>query len=345
MFSFKDRKEDDRRSTASPATTSPPTARRSSTSSRDDLRHRRRPAGTEAGRRQARPGEADPPHPAPRGVAPGVRGRLENLPRLVLRSQPPWRGLAGHPGPLRPDAPLHVQPRPTSTTCSARSAPRSRSATPTCSRGNAPGPARVEGALLGAEIVADPSGYFRVDHIFPGENWHADFRSPLTEPGVHVETGDYILAVDGQTTKGVDNFYRLLEGKADRVLTLLVNGKPTPQGAREERVRPVDSEQNLRYLDWVQTSRAKVDKLSGGRIGYIHLPDTAPSRQPRAVQVLLSAGQQGRPDLRRPLQRRRLHPRPDDRPDLPALAELLRRPLRRRQSDAAASPTPDPRSP
>jgi tricorn protease len=137
------------------------------------------------------------------------------------------------------------------------------------------GPKRVEGALLGAEIVADPSGYYRVAHIFPGENWQKDFRSPLTEPGVHVETGDYILAVDGKTTKGVDNFYRLMEGKAERVLTLLVNGKPNSQGAHEERVRPVSTEQNLRYLDWVQANRAKVDKLSGGRIGYLHLPDTA----------------------------------------------------------------------
>ena len=140
---------------------------------------------------------------------------------------------------------------------------------------NAPAPKRVEGALLGAEIEADPSGYYRIAHIFPGENWHPDFRSPLTEPGVHVRTGDYILAVDGQTTKGVDNFYRLLEGKADRVLTLLVNDKPMTQGAHSEEVRPVAKEQNLRYLDWVQANRAKVDKLSGGRIGYIHVPDTA----------------------------------------------------------------------
>ena len=55
--------------------------------------------------------------------------------------------------------------------------------------GNEPAPKRIEGGLLGAEIEADPSGYFRVAHIFPGENWHADFRSPLTEPGVHVEKG------------------------------------------------------------------------------------------------------------------------------------------------------------
>ncbi|HEY0513320.1 MAG TPA: PDZ domain-containing protein, partial [Thermoanaerobaculia bacterium] len=138
-----------------------------------------------------------------------------------------------------------------------------------------PGPKRVESALLGGEIEPHASGYYRVAHIFPGENWHKDFRSPLTEPGVHVQAGDFILAVDGQTTRGVDNFYRLLEGKADRVITLLVNGKPTPQGAREEKVRPVKTEQNLRYLDWVQANRARVDKLSDGRIGYIHLPDTA----------------------------------------------------------------------
>jgi tricorn protease len=133
---------------------------------------------------------------------------------------------------------------------------------------------RVEGALLGAEVEA-AGGYYRIAHIFPGENWHKDFRSPLTEPGVHVATGDYILAVDGQTTQGVDNFYRLLEGKGDRLLTLLVNDKPTREGAHEEKVRPVVKEQNLRYLDWVQQNRAKVDKLSNGRIGYLHLPDTA----------------------------------------------------------------------
>jgi tricorn protease len=138
-----------------------------------------------------------------------------------------------------------------------------------------PDPKRVDGALLGAEVEAHASGYYRIAHIFPGENWHRDFRSPLTEPGVHVQVGDYILAVDGQTTKGVDNFYRLLEGKADRLLTLLVNDKPSPQGAHEEKVRPVKTEQNLRYLDWVADNRAKVDKLSGGRIGYLHLPDTA----------------------------------------------------------------------
>lgn len=133
---------------------------------------------------------------------------------------------------------------------------------------------RVENGLLGAEIVADDGG-FRIKHIYPGENWHENFRSPLTEPGVKVREGDYILAVDGVSTKGVDNFYRLLENKADRVVTLLVNGSNSTTGAREEKVRPVKRETNLRYLDWVASRRAYVDKASGGRIGYMHLPNTA----------------------------------------------------------------------
>ena len=141
--------------------------------------------------------------------------------------------------------------------------------------GNEPGPERIEGGLLGAEIEDHSSGYFRIARIFPGENWHANFRSPLTEPGVGVKTGDFILAVDGQPTNKVENFFRLLEGKADQVVTLLVNDKPSLTGAHEERVRPVANEQNLRYLDWVLENRAKVEKASGGRIGYIHLPNTA----------------------------------------------------------------------
>lgn len=134
---------------------------------------------------------------------------------------------------------------------------------------------RADGGLLGAEIVPDPSGYVRIARIFPGENWQESFRSPLTEPGVKAKVGDLILAVDGRTTRGVRNFYELLEGKATRVVTLTLNDKPDTAGSREERVRPVKSESNVRYLDWVQSRRALVERLSGGRIGYIHAPNTA----------------------------------------------------------------------
>lgn len=134
---------------------------------------------------------------------------------------------------------------------------------------------RVDNGLLGAEIEPDPSGYYRIRHIYPGENWQEAYRSPLTEPGVKVKEGDYIIAVDGTSAKGVDNFYRLLENKANRVVTLTVNATPSAAGAHEERVKPVAKETNLRYLDWVASRRAIVDKASGGRIGYIHVPNTA----------------------------------------------------------------------
>lgn len=134
---------------------------------------------------------------------------------------------------------------------------------------------RKEGGLLGAEIVSDPSGYFRIARIYPGENWHEDFRSPLTEPGVKAEAGELILAIDGVSTKGVDNVYRLLENKGGRTVALQLNKKPTTEGAHEEKVSTITSEQNLRYLAWVEASRRRVEKASGGRIGYIHLPNTA----------------------------------------------------------------------
>ena len=132
---------------------------------------------------------------------------------------------------------------------------------------------RVDNGLLGAEIVPD-SGVFRIEKIFPGENWNDRTRSPLTEPGVKVRTGEYILAVDGVSTRGVPNFYQLLENKANRVVTLLVNSRPDTAGAREEKVRPTAKETDLRYLDWVKSRRDMVEKASGGRIGYIHLPNT-----------------------------------------------------------------------
>jgi tricorn protease len=133
---------------------------------------------------------------------------------------------------------------------------------------------RVNNGLLGAEIVP-ADGAFRIAHIFPGENWHNAFRSPLTEPGVKAHEGEYIVAVDGVPTKGVDNFYRLLEDKADHVVTLSLASNAAGTGSHDEKVRPITNETNVRYLDWVQSRRAYVDKASGGRIGYIHLPNTA----------------------------------------------------------------------
>jgi tricorn protease len=142
-------------------------------------------------------------------------------------------------------------------------------------RGDEPRVERKPGGLLGAELADDASGYPRIAHIFAGENWNPQLRSPLTEPGVGVAEGEFILAIDDVSTRGVDNAYRLLENKADRVVTLRVNKTPQEAGAREVRVRTLASEQGLRYLDWVQSRRRMVEQLSDGRVGYIHVPNTA----------------------------------------------------------------------
>ncbi len=134
---------------------------------------------------------------------------------------------------------------------------------------------RRQGGLLGAELSQHSSGYVRIERIFPGENWQTQTRSPLTEPGVDIAEGEYILAIDKVSTRGVDNVYRLLENKANRVVELRVNNRPQEAGARDVLVRTTASETPLRYLDWVQSRRRLVDELSGGRIGYIHVPNTA----------------------------------------------------------------------
>ncbi len=132
---------------------------------------------------------------------------------------------------------------------------------------------RVEVALLGAEFEAAGDRY-RISNIFQGENWHEDFRSPLTEPGIEVQEGEYLIAIDGEEVTTADNPYQFLVGKADRTVDVTVNDRPTAQGARSYTVRPVTSELGLRYQEWVAENAALVDSLSGGRIGYIHLPNT-----------------------------------------------------------------------
>lgn len=163
------------------------------------------------------------------------------------------------------------------------------------SPGDEPKVDRIPGGFLGCEFAADPAGRYRIAKIFPGENWDEASRSPLTEPGVNVAEGEFLLAIDGTDLTTADNPYRLLEGKANRAVTLLVDKTPDRQGARSVPVKTVSSEQGLRYLDWVKSRMALVDRLSGGRVGYIHLPDTALAGN-RMLQKLFYS-QAGKPAL------------------------------------------------
>jgi tricorn protease len=128
--------------------------------------------------------------------------------------------------------------------------------------------------LLGADYrVAD--GYYQFARIYRGENWRPNLRAPLTEPGVNVAEGDYLLAVNGRPLRPPANLYQWFEMTADRVTTLTVNSRPSPEGARTVTVTPVASEAALRHWAWVEGNRRKVHQMTGGRVAYVYLPDTA----------------------------------------------------------------------
>ncbi|HHS13303.1 MAG TPA: acetyl-CoA synthetase, partial [bacterium] len=133
---------------------------------------------------------------------------------------------------------------------------------------------RVDVGLLGCEFEPD-QGFYKIARIFEGENYRDNRRSPLTEAGVDVREGEYLIAVNGHTVKTDENPYKFLENKAGREVTLLINSRPSEQGAREVVVRPIASELTLRHYNWVLNNRRIVDQLSNGRIGYIYVPNTA----------------------------------------------------------------------
>ena len=135
---------------------------------------------------------------------------------------------------------------------------------------------RINGGLLGAELEADLSaGRYKIRKIYPGENWNESRRSPLTESGINIKEGDYIIRINGQELTTAQNPYELLENLGNRHVELTVNNTPFTSGAKSYTVKTITSEQELRYMEWVNQRREMVDRLSDGRIGYIHVPNTA----------------------------------------------------------------------
>ncbi|MGI8919946.1 MAG: S41 family peptidase [Pyrinomonadaceae bacterium] len=135
-------------------------------------------------------------------------------------------------------------------------------------------PPRPRSGLPGARFELDrQAGRYRIAKIFAGENEEDIYRSPLREIGVNANVGDYVLAIDGEELKGTDDPYRLLRNKADNPVALTLNSSPTMTGARTVSYRPITDESNLIYLDWIENNRRRVSEATGGRVGYIHIPD------------------------------------------------------------------------
>jgi tricorn protease len=132
---------------------------------------------------------------------------------------------------------------------------------------------KVKVGQFGAIVAKDASGYFKINKILRGENWDRTLRSPLMEIGVNVKDGDYILAVNGVSTNGMADIYPALLDTVGKQVTLKVNGKPEDKGSRDVVIVPIENEQKLVYYTWVEENTAKVDKATGGKVGYIHIPD------------------------------------------------------------------------
>ncbi|RMG34955.1 MAG: protease [Methanobacteriota archaeon] len=140
--------------------------------------------------------------------------------------------------------------------------------------GDYPEVPRVNIGMLGADIVIE-NGHYRIQKIYDGENWNPDLRAPLRAPGININEGDYLLAVNGKELSTSKNFYSYFEGMAEKQIILTVNNKPTFSGAREVTVVPVRSENTLRQKAWIENNRRIVDKLSNGKLAYVWLPNTA----------------------------------------------------------------------
>jgi tricorn protease len=142
------------------------------------------------------------------------------------------------------------------------------------SGGDAPDPKRVPGGLLGADYRIE-NGRYRFARVYNGENWNPQLRAPLTQPGVNVAAGEYLLAVNGRNLTGNDSIYSFFESTANKQVVIKVGPNPDGSNSREVTVVPIETEIGLRNLAWIEENRRKVDKMSDGNLAYIYLPDTA----------------------------------------------------------------------
>lgn len=142
------------------------------------------------------------------------------------------------------------------------------------SGGDLPKVDNVPIGLLGADVIADGNRY-RLTKIFSGENWNPGLKSPLSGPGIDVRESDYVLEVNGRPVTTAENFFSYFEGLADRQIKLRVNQKADTSGSRLVTVVPITNEAQLRLRGWVEGNRRKVSELSGGKLTYVWLPNTA----------------------------------------------------------------------
>jgi len=140
--------------------------------------------------------------------------------------------------------------------------------------GEVPEVDKVPIGLLGATFELDKkSGFYKITKIYEGRNWEEATRSPLTEPGINVSEGDYLIAIDGQNLSAENNPFKLLTNKANQYVSLKISSSPSEKDAKEYTVKTIKNENKLIYYNWVENNRRYVEEKTGGKVGYIHIPD------------------------------------------------------------------------
>lgn len=131
----------------------------------------------------------------------------------------------------------------------------------------------VKGAILGADYSLE-NGRYRLKKIYGDLNWNPELRSPLTEPGVDVKEGEYLLAVDGEEIHPPTNLFSLFENTAGKIKEITVGPNPDGSNSRTVSVIPIENENALKNRDWIEENIKKVDEATGGQVAYVYVPNT-----------------------------------------------------------------------
>ncbi|WP_350284333.1 PDZ domain-containing protein [uncultured Croceitalea sp.] len=133
---------------------------------------------------------------------------------------------------------------------------------------------RISGGLLGADYKPVRNRY-QITKIYGGLNYTPSLRSPLTEPGVQVSEGDYIISVNGKNVSSSDNLYRFFENTANTLVELKVSANADGTNSRIYQVTPLATEWAIRNRDWVEGNMKKVHEATNGDVAYVYVPNTA----------------------------------------------------------------------
>ncbi|PID89797.1 MAG: protease [Bacteroidia bacterium] len=142
--------------------------------------------------------------------------------------------------------------------------------------GDRPHPERIKLGLLGAKLSKDASGFYKIDKILANTSWNKTRRNPLKAIGININEGDFILAINGNSTKNMNDIYEGLVGMAGKKVELTVNSTPTMNGSKKYIVEPIADESELYYYEWITNNMKKVNEATNGEVGYIHIRDMGP---------------------------------------------------------------------